>query len=112
MDLSLIKAVPVVRRHDRCVVGWICTIHATFDGGTGFDDLKFQVPPREHRPLSEWTTTQLREFLERECPTHHSFLRFVGHMNFRRDFSVESECALSQLGDESHVKLTCAQLSQ
>lgn len=112
MDLSLSKALPIVRRHDSCIVGWICTIHATFDGGTGFDDLKFQVPFHEHRPLSEWTTDQLKCFLERECPTHKAFLRFVGHMNFRRGYTVESDCVLLQLGKESHVKLTCTQLHQ
>ena len=112
MQLHLSKAIPVSRRHDGCVVGWICTIHATFDGGSGFDDLKFQVPAGEHRPLNQWTTAQMHDFLVRECPLSESFRRFVGFMNYRRDYTIGSECALLQLGDDAHVQLPSIELHQ
>lgn len=112
MTFYLSKALPILTRQSQMVVGWLCTIHAEFDGGSGFDELKFPVPPSEHRPLQEWTSARLREFLEAHYLQHDGFRRFVQLMAFRRDYVIQQDFSLTQLGEESHVYLTRPELSQ
>ena len=112
MTFYLSKALPILTRQSHIVVGWLCTIHADFEGGSGFDELQFPVPASEHRPLKDWTTVLLREFLNVHCHHHDGFHRFITCMAFRRDYVIQQDFSLTQLGEESHVYLTCPELPQ
>jgi hypothetical protein len=112
MQFHVSKAVPVIERRRWVVVGWICTVHAVFEGGSGFDDLKFMLPADQHRPLSDWTAASLRVLLDQHCPTHPGFRTFVERMAFRRDYAIQDDFSLTQLGAPTHVYLTCTELSQ